>query len=91
MKMANTIKIILMGAAATTGAMISGIAYAQSFPLKPIKLVVPYAAGGAMDAAGRIVATELTKVLGQPVVVDNRSGGAGTTGTHSVVRSAPDG
>jgi tripartite-type tricarboxylate transporter receptor subunit TctC len=91
MKMANTIKIILMGAAATTGAMISGIAYAQSFPLKPIKLVVPYAAGGAMDAAGRIVATELTKVLGQPVVVDNRSGGAGTTGTHSVVKSAPDG
>lgn len=91
MKMANTIKIILMGAAATTGAMISGIAYAQSFPHKPIKLVVPYAAGGAMDAAGRIVATELTKVLGQPVVVDNRSGGAGTTGTHSVVKSAPDG
>jgi len=77
--------------ATTSMAVISGFANAQSFPNKPIKLVVPYAAGGAMDAAGRIVATELTKVLGQPVVVDNRAGGAGTTGTNSVVRSTPDG
>ncbi len=91
MKIGKNIKMIFTVAAAATAAFISGVANSQSFPSRPIKLVVPYAAGGAMDVAGRIVATELTKVLGQPVVVDNRSGGAGVTGTNSVVRSAPDG
>ena len=91
MKIGKKIKMIVTVAATTTAALISGVSNAQSFPNRPIKLVVPYAAGGAMDAAGRIVATGLTKVLGQPVVVDNTSGGAGTIGTTSVVRSAPDG
>jgi tripartite-type tricarboxylate transporter receptor subunit TctC len=71
--------------------LITGLTHAQTFPNRSIKLVVPYAAGGSMDLSARIVAGELTKVLGQPVIVDNRAGGAGTVGTLSVVRSVPDG
>jgi tripartite-type tricarboxylate transporter receptor subunit TctC len=77
---------LLLAAAATAGA-----AYSDSYPSKPVRLVVPYAPGGAMDAAARMVATELTKVLGEAVVVDNRAGGAGTTGTAYVAKAPPDG
>jgi tripartite-type tricarboxylate transporter receptor subunit TctC len=79
--------------AAFTAALALGAASvaAQTFPNRPLKLVVPYAPGGAMDAAARMVATELTKNLGQTVVVDNRAGGAGTIGTASVAKSPPDG
>ena len=62
MKIGKKITMVLTLAAAATTVLISGLANAQSFPSRPIKLVVPYAAGGAMDVAGRIVATELTKV-----------------------------
>jgi tripartite-type tricarboxylate transporter receptor subunit TctC len=69
----------------------AGLAHADTYPSKPVRLVVPYAPGGAMDAAARIVATELTKTLGQTVLVDNRAGGAGTTGTAYVAKAPPDG
>jgi tripartite-type tricarboxylate transporter receptor subunit TctC len=61
------------------------------YPNRPIRLVVPYASGGAMDAGARIVAKDLASVLGQPVVVDNQTGGAGTVGTAYVTRQPPDG
>lgn len=64
---------------------------AQSFPTKPLKLVVPYAPGGISDYAGRLTGSVLGKALGQSVVVENRPGGGGIIGTDSVVRSAPDG
>ncbi len=57
MKITKKIKMLFTLFSTTTVALISGVANAQSFPSKPIKLVVPYAVGGAMDAAGRIVAT----------------------------------
>lgn len=64
---------------------------AFGFPDKPVKLVVPYPAGGAADAAARIVADKLKEVWGQPVIVENRPGATGAIGTEYVIKSAPDG
>jgi tripartite-type tricarboxylate transporter receptor subunit TctC len=66
-------------------------AFAQGFPNKPIRLVVPFAAGGTTDLLARAVGAELTKSLGQTVIVDNRAGAGGNTGTDIVAKSAPDG
>jgi len=66
-------------------------ALAQSWPAKPVHLVVPYPPGGGGDLHGRLIADKLSGVLGQNVVVENRSGGSGTAGSHYVVKAAPDG
>lgn len=70
---------------------IGGGVGAQSFPVKPIRLVVPAPPGGNIDIIGRIVQTRLSEVLGQPVVVDYRPGAGGVIGGEIVARSAPDG
>jgi len=66
-------------------------AHAQGYPSKPIRLIVPYAPGGATDIISRAVAIELTKTLGQAVNVDNRPGAGGNLGSELAARSAPDG
>lgn len=66
-------------------------ASAQNFPSKPVRIVVPYAAGGPVDTVARIVGQNLTAKWGQQVVVDNRAGSGGALGAHAVVKSPPDG
>src|SRR6476660_8676926 len=66
-------------------------AEAQNWPDKPIKLLVPFAAGGNIDVTGRLMAARLSTVLGQQMVVENRVGGSGIIATEAVARSAPDG
>jgi tripartite-type tricarboxylate transporter receptor subunit TctC len=67
------------------------LCFAQSFPSKPIRIIVPLAAGGTGDTLGRLVGEELGRTLGGAVIVENRPGSGGTIGTEAVARSAPDG
>jgi tripartite-type tricarboxylate transporter receptor subunit TctC len=64
---------------------------AEVFPTRPIRLIVPYPAGGGTDIVGRVLAQKLHESMGQPVVIDNRGGAGGTIGTAVVAKSAPDG
>jgi tripartite-type tricarboxylate transporter receptor subunit TctC len=66
-------------------------AAASDYPNRPVRLIVPYAPGGSADAVARLVAPGLAERLGQPVVIDNRSGAAGSIGTEAVVRAPADG
>lgn len=66
-------------------------AFAQSFPAKPIRLVVPFPPGGANDVLGRLIGQVLSEQLGQPVIVDNRAGAGGNIGAENVAHSAADG
>jgi len=65
--------------------------FAQAFPNKPLRLVLPFAAGGISDVMGRMVAAEMSKNLGQPVVAENRPGAGSALGADAVAKSAPDG
>ena len=66
-------------------------AHAQNFPTKPIRIVVPFAAGGPADITARTIGPRLTELLGQAIIVDNRAGANGVIGAENVIRSAPDG
>lgn len=63
----------------------------ESYPSKPVKIIVPYAAGGSIDTLARLVAVKLQAQLGQPVIVENRGGGSGTIGSLSVSKAPADG
>ena len=64
---------------------------ATTYPAKPIKIIVPWPAGGPSDIVGRVFAEPLAKVLGQPIVVENRGGASGAIGAELVARANPDG
>jgi tripartite-type tricarboxylate transporter receptor subunit TctC len=69
----------------------AALAYAQTYPAKPVRLIVPFPAGGGSDVVGRIVAQKLGERIGQQVIVDNRAGAGGSIGTEAVVKAPPDG
>jgi tripartite-type tricarboxylate transporter receptor subunit TctC len=78
-------------AAALALAAFSALAGAQSWPTKPLRLVIPFAPGGGADIAGRLIAHEMSEGLGQTVLVENRTGAGGTIAPDNVAKSAPDG
>ena len=81
--------ITLLGGAALI--LAAGAKATEPFPTRPIRLIVPYPAGGGTDIVGRVLGQKLHESLGQPIVVDNRGGAGGTIGTGLVAKSAPDG
>ncbi len=80
---------IVIAAALIAGA--TPIAAAQNFPVKPIRIVVPFSAGGPADITTRNIAPRLTELLGQTIIVDNRAGANGSIGADNVIRSPADG
>ena len=71
--------------------MVSGSAFAQQYPTKPVKIIIPFAAGGVTDIAGRVIAAELSKKLGQQFYIENQGGAGGNLGMANAARSAGDG
>ena len=64
---------------------------AQEYPSRPIRMIVPFPAGGPTDLMGRMIGEKLAAAWGQPVIVENRVGASGNLGAHAVAQSAPDG
>src|SRR6185369_5087055 len=82
----------LMFAVAAVGMLISAAVGAQEYPTKPITLIVPWPAGGSTDLTMRAIAESASKVLGQPIAIDNKAGGGGTVGPATMAAaSKPDG
>ena len=72
-------------------AMVSSAALAQNYPNRPITLLVPFAAGGATDTVARVTAQSMSKLLGQPIVIENATGAGGTIAATRASRAEPDG
>lgn len=83
-------RVVSLTMAIATSLFASG-AYAQDYPSQPIRLIVPFSAGGPSDSQARLIGQKLSEAVRQPVIVDNRPGGAGNIGTALVARAKPDG
>ncbi len=83
---------LLQGLAVLAATLLQpGLAVAQDYPVKPVRVIVPFAPGGSADVFGRFIAQRLQESLGQSFVVDNRPGGGSVIGTDAVAKAAPDG
>jgi len=83
--------LVSMGLALAAVACGSGVAQAATFPTKPVRIVLGFPAGGPLDLHARLLADKLQSVLGQPVLIDYKSGAGGTVGAQEVMKSPPDG
>ncbi|HEY8554796.1 MAG TPA: tripartite tricarboxylate transporter substrate binding protein [Burkholderiales bacterium] len=81
----------LAAAASIAALLVFGHAHAQQYPTRPVRIIVPFTAGGPTDIVGRLLAQRLTEAFGQQFIVDNRPGGGATIGAQVAARSAPDG
>jgi tripartite-type tricarboxylate transporter receptor subunit TctC len=79
-----------LSAGATAVTAVSRIAQAQAYPSRPVRIIVPFPAGQATDTIARLMGQSLLERIGQPFVIENRTGAGGNIGTESVVRAAPD-
>ena len=91
MKLPHRRQFLHLAAGAAALPAVSRIARAQTYPSRPVRLIVTIPAGGSPDIIARLIGQWLSERLGQPIVVDNRSGASGNIGTEIVVRAPPDG
>ena len=87
----NKIKNSLIALTLATSAMIGSTVHAQTYPNKPIRFLVGFGAGGSTDVTARILGNAMSKILGQPIIIENRPGADSLIATQAVARSAPDG
>src|SRR6058998_1862939 len=80
---------LVAGSAALPAA--ARMTWAQAYPARPVRIIVPFPAGQATDSIARLVGQSLSERMGQPFVIENRTGAGGNIGTESVVRASPDG
>ncbi|MEI6545582.1 MAG: tripartite tricarboxylate transporter substrate binding protein [Burkholderiales bacterium] len=85
------LQTVLVATATLLAALWSPSSTAQTYPTKPIRIVVPWSAGGSTDAIGRTLAARLSETIGQQVIVENKPGAGGTLGVDQVAKSTPDG
>src|SRR5678815_5628273 len=83
--------LLLIFTLAALGASAGALAQPAKYPVKPIRIIVPYAPGGGADIVARIVAQKMTETFRQSVVIDNRAGAGGAIGSEMAVRAVPDG
>ena len=84
------LRTLLVGTTAALG-LACGQAWAQAYPTKPVRLVVPFAPGGTTDIVARVVSEKINVPLGQPMIVENKAGGGGSVGANEIAKAAPDG
>jgi len=84
-------KALIRAALVAACVAMTGNAFAQDFPVKPIRMLIGFAAGGPTDVIGRIVAQDMSQTLGQPVIVENKAGANSLIATQEVKRAPPDG
>src|SRR5437764_13904969 len=91
MNVKTAIWLVLGGSVALAAALGSMTAGAQNYPTKPITVIIPFAGGSASDVVSRIMFDKMSKLMGQPIIIENRPGAGGNIGTAMGAKAAPDG
>jgi tripartite-type tricarboxylate transporter receptor subunit TctC len=87
----NRSAVYALAAVAVTSVLVNAAVHADDYPSRPVQLIIPFAAGGPTDIVGRIMASKMGELLGQQLVVENRSGAGGNIGAEAVAKASPDG